>query len=48
MNQNEGQVNGGVSTSELPFILRFLEERPGAMSFTTTGTYNWPDGSDNT
>lgn len=48
MNQNEGQVKKGVLASELPFILLFLEERPGAMSFTTTGTYDWPDGSDNT
>ena len=33
-------------SSELPFILNFLRYRKGAFSFTTTGTYNDPDGSD--
>jgi len=31
---------------EMPFILNFLEVREGAVSFTTTGTYENPDMSD--
>lgn len=31
---------------ELPFILNFLEEYKGAMSFTTSGTYDNCDAFD--
>lgn len=30
----------------VPFILQFLEERDGAISPTTTGTWNDIDGAD--
>jgi len=30
----------------MPFILMFLEYRPGEIGGTTSGTYNDPDGSD--
>lgn len=30
----------------MPFILLFVEHRPGTMAGTSSGTYNDPDASD--
>lgn len=37
-----------MSTGQLPFILNFLEFRPGAYSPTTSGTYDDIDSGDQT
>ena len=30
----------------MPFILLYIDQRPGSMSGTSSGTYNDPDASD--
>lgn len=44
---NVESENQEAGTLPLPFILNYMEEKAGAVSFTTSGTYDNPDGADN-